>query len=138
MNGFELIVGQSNSNQRREGRFMQKLLPGRQSRLDLSRRRRDVGSRSDRAARLANPILNLPKPSGRCLVPLNTRHELFVQLAGEPDAKGKLPEARDSVFKSDYVIANLPKIFGTAIHDRSRLSGKQLTERGLCSFNLAR
>jgi len=33
-------------------------------------------------------------------------------------------EARDPVLKSHCVIANFPKIFGTAIHDRSRLSGK--------------
>jgi hypothetical protein len=42
------------------------------------------------------------------------------------------------VLKSYYVIANFPKIFGTSIHDRSRLGGKQLTQRGLCAFNLAR
>ena len=42
------------------------------------------------------------------------------------------------MLKSDYVIANFPKILGTSIHDRSRLSGKQLTQRGLCAFNLAR
>ena len=61
-----------------------------------------------------------------------------MQLAGKPDAKRKFLEARDSVLKSNYVIANFPKILGTAIHDRSRLSGKQLTQRGLCAFNLAR
>jgi hypothetical protein len=49
-----------------------------------------------------------------------------VQLPGEPDAKGELLEARDSVLKSHYVIANFSKILGTAIHDRSRFSGKQL------------
>jgi hypothetical protein len=72
------------------------------------------------------------------LVPLNARHEFFVQLAGEPDAKGKLLEPRDSVLKSHYVIANFPKILGTSIHYRSRLSGKQFTQRGLCAFNPAR
>jgi hypothetical protein len=60
-----------------------------------------------------------------------------MQLASKPDAKGKFLEARDSVLKSDYVIANFPKILGTSIHDRSRLSGKHLTQRGLCAFNLA-
>src|SRR5579872_246294 len=127
-----------NGHERRKGRFMQELFPGRETRLDLSWRRRDVGSSCDRAAWLANPILNPAKTSGRCLVPLNARHEFFVQLAGEPDAKGKFLQTRDSVLKSHYVIANFPKIFGTAIHDRSRLSGKQLTQRGLCAFNLAR
>jgi hypothetical protein len=72
------------------------------------------------------------------LVPLDAGHELFVQLASKPDAKGKFLEARDSVLKSNHVIANLPKIFGAAIHYRSRLSGKQLTQRGLGAFNLAR
>jgi len=71
-------------------------------------------------------------------VPLNARHEFFVQLAGKPDAKGEFLEARDSVLKSDYVIADFPKILGTSIHDRSRLSGEQLTQRGLRTFNLAR
>jgi hypothetical protein len=69
---------------------------------------------------------------------LNARHEFFVQLAGKPDAKGKFLEARDSVLKSHYVIANFAKIFGTSIHDRSRLSGKQLTQCRLCPFYLAR
>ena len=106
---------------------MQEFFPGRETRLDLSWRGWDVRSSCDSAARLANPILNLPKTSGRCLVPLNARHEFFVQLAGKPDAKGKFLEARDSVLKSHYVIANFPKILGTSIHDRSRLGGKQLT-----------
>jgi hypothetical protein len=60
------------------------------------------------------------------LVPLNARHELFVQLAGKPDAKGKFLETRDSVLKSRYVVANFPKVLGTSIHERSRLGGKQL------------
>ncbi|MGA9896741.1 MAG: hypothetical protein WBQ09_01475 [Terriglobales bacterium] len=76
--------------------------------------------------------------SGRSLMPLDARHEFFVQLAGEPDAKRKFFEARHSVLKRNYVIANFPKILGTSINDRSRLSGKQLTQRGLCAFNLAR
>jgi hypothetical protein len=42
------------------------------------------------------------------------------------------------VLKSHYAIANFPKMLGTAIHDCSRFSGKQLTERGLRAFNLAR
>src|ERR1700679_2919209 len=117
---------------------MQELFPGRETRLDLSRRGRDVGSRGDRAAGLANPILDLSKLSGRCLVPLNARHEFVVQLAGKPDAKRKFLEARDSVLKSHYVIANFPKILRTSIHDRSRLGGKQFTQRSLCAFNLAR
>jgi hypothetical protein len=56
---------------------MQELFPGRKTRPDLSWRGWDVGSSCDSAARLANPILNLPKTSG----PLNARLELFVQLA---------------------------------------------------------
>jgi hypothetical protein len=71
-------------------------------------------------------------------MPLDARHEFFVQLEGEPDAKRKFLETRDSVLKSHYIIANFPKIFGTSIHDRSRLSGEQLTQRGLCPFYLAR
>jgi hypothetical protein len=71
-------------------------------------------------------------------MPLDARHEFFVQLAGEPDAKRKFLKRRDSVLKSDYIIANFPKIFGTSIHDRSSLSGKQLTQGRLCAFNLAR
>jgi hypothetical protein len=106
---------------------MHELFPCRETRLDLARRWWDVGSICDRAARLANPILNLPKTSGRSLIPLDVRHEFFVQLAGEPDAKRKFLETRDSVLKSHYVIANFAKILGTSIHDRSRLSGKQLT-----------
>jgi hypothetical protein len=42
------------------------------------------------------------------------------------------------VLKSNYVVANLPKIFGTAIHYCSCLSGKQFTQRGLGAFDLAR
>jgi hypothetical protein len=72
---------------------MQELFPSRETRLDLSWRRRDVRSRSDRASGLADPILNLAKMSGRCLVPLNARHEFFVHFAGELDAKEKLLEA---------------------------------------------
>ena len=106
---------------------MQELFPVRKTRLNLSWRGRDIGSSCDRAARLANPILNLAKTSGRCLVPSNAGHQFFVQLAGEPDAKRKFLETRPSVLKSNYVIANFPKILGTAIHDRSRFSGKQLT-----------
>ena len=60
------------------------------------------------------------------------------QLAVKPDAKGKFLEARDSVLKSYYIIANFRKILGTSIYDRSRLSGTQLTQSGLCAFNLAR
>ena len=97
VNGFELIVRQRNGHQRRQCRFMQELFPGRETRLDLSRSGWDVGSSCDSAARLANPILNLAKTSGRCLVPLNARREFFVQLAGKPDATGKFLEARDSV-----------------------------------------
>jgi len=52
--------------------------------------------------------------------------------------KGKFLEARDSVLKSHYVIAIFPKILGTSIHGHSRLGSKQLTQRGLCAFNLAR
>jgi hypothetical protein len=106
---------------------MQELFPRRERRLDLSWRGRDVGSSCDRAARLANPILNPPKTSGRSLMPSDTSHEFFVQLASKADAKGKFLEARDSVFKSDDVVANFPEILGTSIHDRSRLGGKQLT-----------
>jgi hypothetical protein len=61
------------------------------------------------------------------LVPLNARHEFFVQLARKPDAKRKSLEARDAVLKCHYVIANFPKIFGTSIHNRSRHGGTQLT-----------
>jgi hypothetical protein len=71
-------------------------------------------------------------------VPLNARHELFVQLPGKPDAKRKFLESRDSVVKSHYIIANFSKILGTSIHDRSRLSGKQFPQGGLSAFNLAR
>ena len=117
---------------------MQELFPVRKARLDFSRRGWDVRSSCYGATRLANPILDLPKTSGRSLMPLDARHEFFVQLAGEPDAKRKFLETRDSVLKSDYIIADFPKIFGTAIHDRSRLSGKQLTKGGLCPFYLAR
>jgi hypothetical protein len=42
------------------------------------------------------------------------------------------------MLKGHYVIANFSKIFGTSIYDRSRLGGKQLTQRGLCAFNVAR
>ena len=42
------------------------------------------------------------------------------------------------MLKSHYVIADFPQIFGTSIHDRSRLGGKQLAQGGLCAFNLAR
>jgi hypothetical protein len=42
------------------------------------------------------------------------------------------------VLKSNYVVANLPKIFGAAIHYCSCLSGKQFTQRGLGAFDLAR
>jgi len=117
---------------------MQELFPVGKTRLDFSRRGWNVRSSCDGAARLANPILNLPKTSGRSLVPLNARHEFFVQLAGEPDATRKFFEARHSVLKGNYVIANFPKILGTSINDRSRLSGKQLTQGGLGAFNLAR
>jgi hypothetical protein len=68
---------------------------------------------------------------------LDVSHELLVQLAGKPDTKRKFLEAGDSVLKSAYVIANFPKIFGTAIHYRSRLGGKQLTQRSLGAFNPA-
>jgi hypothetical protein len=40
VNGFELIVSQRDGYQRREGRFMQELFPGRETRLDLSWRGR--------------------------------------------------------------------------------------------------
>src|SRR6266849_6461174 len=112
---------------------MQEVFPGRKTRIDLFRWWWDVGSRSDRAAGLANPILNLTQTSGRSLMPRNARHGLLGQLAGKPDAKGKFFEPRDTVLKSDYVIANFPKVFRTSIHDCSRLSGKQLTQRGLCA-----
>ena len=105
MNGFELVMRECNGHERRKGRFMQELFPGRETRLDLSGRAWDVGSICDSAARLANPILNPAKTSGRCLVTVNARHEFFVQLSGKPYAKGKFLEARDSVLKSNYVIA---------------------------------
>jgi hypothetical protein len=35
------------------------------------------------------------------------------------------------VLKSHYAIANFSKILGTSIHDRSRLSGEQFTQRGM-------
>jgi hypothetical protein len=117
---------------------MQELFPVRKTRRNFSWRGRDVGSSCDRAARLANPILNLAKTSGRRLMPPNARHEFFVQLAGKPDAKRKFLEARDAVLKSHYIIANFSKVLGTAIHDGSRLTCKQLTQRGLCALNLAR
>jgi hypothetical protein len=60
-------------------------------------------------------------------MPLNARHEFFVQLSGKPYAKWKFLEARNSVLESHYVIADFPKILGTSIHGRSRLGGKQLT-----------
>jgi len=41
------------------------------------------------------------------------------------------------MFQRNYVVANLAKIFGTAIHDGSRFGGKQLTERSLCALDLA-
>jgi hypothetical protein len=138
VNGLELIVSECNGHERRQCGFMEELFPRRETRSDLSRRGRDVGSSCDRAARLANPILNLAKTSGRSLMPLDARHEFFVQLAGKPDAKAKLLEARDSVLKRHYVIANFAKILGTSIHDRSRFSGEEFTQRCLCAFNLAR
>src|ERR1700740_2459072 len=95
-----------NGHKRRQRRFMQKFSPCRQTRLDLSWRGRDVGSSCDRAARLANPILDFPKTSGRSLMPLNARHEFLVQLPGKPHAQGKFLEARNSVLESHYVIAN--------------------------------
>jgi hypothetical protein len=117
---------------------MQELFPVRKTRLNLSWRGWNVRSSCDSAAGLANPILDLPKTSGRSLMPLDAGHEFFVQLAREPDAKRKFLETRDSVLKSDYIIANFSKIFGTSIHDCSRLSCKQFTQGGLCAFNLAR
>jgi hypothetical protein len=78
---------------------VQELFPVRKTRLNLSWRGWDVGSSCDRAAGLANPILNLAKTSGRTLVPLNAHHELFVQLAGEPDAKSA-PISRSVHFSS--------------------------------------
>src|SRR5215469_8848492 len=114
---------------------MQELFPRRETRLDLSWRGRDVGGSCDRAARLANPILDLAKTSGRSLMPMDARHEFFVQLTGKPDAKWKFLEARDAMLKGHYVIANFPKVLGTAIHDRARFSGEELTQRGLGAFN---
>ena len=127
MNGLELVMRECNGHERRKGRFMQEFFPCRQARLDLAWRGRDVGSSCDRTARLANPILDFPKTSGRSLMPLNARHEFFVQLPGNPYTKWKFREARNSVLESHYVIADFPKILGTSIHDRSRLGGKQLT-----------
>ena len=125
MNGLELIVSECNGHERWHGRFMQELFPRRETRLDLSWRGRNVGSSCDRAARLANPILNLAETSGRSLMPLDARREFLVQLPGEPYAKGEFPEARDSVLKSYYyVVANLAKILGTAIHNRPSFSSK--------------
>ena len=71
-------------------------------------------------------------------MPLNARHELFVQLAGKPDAKGEFIEARDAMLKCHHVIANFAQIFGTSIDNRSRLGGEEFTQRRLCAFNLAR
>ena len=39
VNSFELIMSQSNSQERRQGRFIQELFPGREIRLDLPWRR---------------------------------------------------------------------------------------------------
>src|SRR5215469_4971008 len=117
---------------------MQELFPRRETRLDLSRRGRDVGGSCDRAARLANPILDLAKTSGSRLMPMDAGHEFLVQLARKPDEERKFLEARDSVFESHHVIAYFAKILGTSIYDRSRFRGKEFTKSCLCAFNLAR
>jgi len=101
---------------------MQELFPGRKTRLDFSGRGWDIRSSCYGAARLTNPILNLAKTSRRSLMPLDARHEFFVQLPRKPYAKWKFIEARDSVLKSHHVVPNFPKILGTAIHDRSSFS----------------
>ncbi len=103
---------------------MQEFFPGRETRLDLFWRWWDVGSSRNGTAGFANPILNPAKTSGRCLVTLNAPHEFFVQLAGKPDAKWEFLEARDSMLESHDVIADFPKILGTAIYDLSCLRGK--------------
>lgn len=36
VNAFELVVSQRNGHERRQGRFMQELFPGRETRLDIS------------------------------------------------------------------------------------------------------
>src|SRR5260370_1665342 len=97
-------MSQRNGHQRRKSRFMQEFFPGRETRLDLSGRGWDVGSSCDSTAGLANPVLNFTKTPRGGLVPLNARHELFVQLARKPDAKGKFLDARDSVLQSNHVV----------------------------------
>ena len=69
---------------------------------------------------------------------MDTRHEFFMQLADKSDANWELLETPDSTLKSHYVIANFSKVLRTSIHCCSRLSGKQLTQGGLCAFNFAR
>ena len=49
-------------------------------------------------------------------MPSDVCHEFFVQFAYKPNAERELLEPRDSMFQGDHVVANLAKIFGTAVY----------------------
>ena len=70
-------------------------------------------------------------------MPRNAGHEFFVQFAYKPDAKWELFESRDSMLQSNHIVANLAKVFRTAIHGCPCFSGEQLTEGSLCTLDLA-
>jgi hypothetical protein len=89
------------------------------------------------ATRFTNPVLDGSELSWSGVMSCNARHEFLVQFTHKPNAKRELFQARDSMFQSDDIVANLAKVFWAAIYSCTRFSGEQLTERGLSALDFA-
>lgn len=70
-------------------------------------------------------------------MPSHAFHQLRVQFPDQADRKGEFPETEDTVFQSHHVITDLTEILRASFDGRACLGRQQLTEGGLCAFNLA-
>ncbi len=76
----------------------------------------DVKSIGQRAAGLADPVLNCSELPWRGTMAWHFPHQLFVQFANETDAEWRPLEPRNLMLQGNDVVANFSHFFRTAIY----------------------
>ena len=72
------------------------------------------------------------------MVPSDSGHQLFVQLADEAERKGELLQPLHAVLQRRDVIAHFAQVFRAALGSRAGLRGEQFAQRGLRALDATR
>ena len=71
------------------------------------------------------------------MVPADSGHQLFVQLADEAERKRELLQPFHAVLQRGDIVADFAQVFRAALGSRTGLRGEQFAQRGLRALDAA-